>query len=574
MNNNQFTWSFSKDAIDQGLNDGNLEMFQNVPRQSLVRETAQNSIDASAEQGKTPAELSFELVQLNTSEIPGLKTEIHPKFRLALQFEKDKGPKADKDAVEFTEKALKITENSTVTALKVSDKYTTGATGNLDERESLMFNIAGLSQQKATKSKGGGSRGVGKFVFVVNSPIRTYLCVSNSSDGIRMSGYHHSLAHAENNGLLRGRSGTLSHRPNPNAPRKAIEGMDIPESFRAARKEKGVDFYILGFPNKPVENLTSELREHALRNLYKALWENEITVKLPDGQILSKDNVMEEAARLPTKNDGYPIGNTADFLKALQQPAFKGFEVDKVVGKHRVHLLKNASGGQTRVHCFRKDGRVVLEASRIPQGIPKNKSWHAVYIADDPGDHLRAIEQGNHQDWFTDKNRWNAARTAAYDFIKDRLLRALPPPEDSMELDLGGILSFSNLSGRPKVRPRTDAPPPGDAPRGNRQVRPKPNPVDKGIEMPIFIGKAGIKKGRTHLIIHKESLSRLEPKTYILSLQLNDPLNGKNNRNIKFQLGTRNLALKHTINASESKDIQITVDLGFPSNFNAFCHEG
>lgn len=574
MTNNQFTWSFSRDAIDQGLNDGNLEMFQDVPLQSLVRETAQNSIDATSKPGTIPAELSFELVQLSAKDIPGLVEEIQSKFNLALRFEHDKGSKADKDAVEFTEQALDITQNSSITALKVSDRNTTGATGNLDERESLMFNIAGLSQQKATKSKGGGSRGVGKFVFIVNSPIRTYLCVSNSTDGIRMSGYHHSLSHAEENGLLRGRSGTLSHRPNSNSPRKAIEATDIPEVFRTARKEKGVDFYILGFQNKPITELTSELREHALRNLYKALWENEITVKLPDGSTLSKDNVMEEAAKLPTKDDGYPYGNTADFLKALQQPAYQGFETDKVVGKHRVHLLESASGGQTRIHCFRKDGRVVLEASRIPQGIPKNKSWHAVYIADDPKDELRAIEQGNHQDWFTQKNRTNKARTAAYDFIKDRLLRALPPPQDSMELDLGGLLSFTSLSGKPKVSARTDAPPPGDAPRGGRKPRPNPKPMDKGIQVPIFLDKAGIKKGKTHLIIHKESLSDLEPKPYLLSLELNDPLNGKNNRAIKFQLGTRSPALRHTIDASESKDIQITADLAFPTNFKAFCHEG
>src|SRR5882762_701953 len=117
-------WFFAKNegGRDSGLHDAGVETFKGNIDRYLARELIQNSLDARYDPQK-PVQVKFELLELQRSEIPDLKS-------LAVTFERCAEYWPSKKAKDFFERAVALAEQKKIASLRVSDYNTTGVVGS------------------------------------------------------------------------------------------------------------------------------------------------------------------------------------------------------------------------------------------------------------------------------------------------------------------------------------------------------------------------------------------------------------------------------------------------------------
>src|ERR1035437_8784503 len=127
-------WNFptNDDGQQNGLNDAGIETFKDNRLYSLAREVLQNSCDAAATSTKRPVEVHFQLLEIPTSEFPGIDD-----FKKALQSCATYW-KASKQTAAFCKEALAVLSEPMLRILKVSDFNTTGVRlGNVADINSV-----------------------------------------------------------------------------------------------------------------------------------------------------------------------------------------------------------------------------------------------------------------------------------------------------------------------------------------------------------------------------------------------------------------------------------------------------
>jgi hypothetical protein len=133
-----------------GLNDAGIETFEGDFAKNVIRECAQNSLDAGADPGK-PVSLQVKTFFLKSSElpfVPELRSVLEACHSYWIHHEKAKN---------FFQTAIQMAAQDEILALRISDFGTTGVDGGDDETNGRWFGLVksrGVSNQKGAESAG------------------------------------------------------------------------------------------------------------------------------------------------------------------------------------------------------------------------------------------------------------------------------------------------------------------------------------------------------------------------------------------------------------------------------------
>lgn len=146
-----------------GFNDPGIAHFTGTPLGSLARETIQNSLDARLGEDQ-PVHVSFELISLNPDHLG--RGEI---ARTINECKLTANSDGDLTAVSALEAARQTIRLKSIPCLRVSDRETTGLTG---DHWRALVKMQGISHKPDTEGAG-GSHGIGKYAPFAVSTVRT-----------------------------------------------------------------------------------------------------------------------------------------------------------------------------------------------------------------------------------------------------------------------------------------------------------------------------------------------------------------------------------------------------------------
>src|SRR6266498_3505121 len=180
-----------------GLNDAGIETFEGDFARNVVRECAQNSLDAAAA-GDKPILVRIGRVSLVRSDLPFMPA-LEETLRACRDYWRDH-PKAKK----FFTTALAAAGRKEIDAIKISDFNTTGVDGSDDDNTGRWFGLVksrGVSNQDGDES--GGAFGIGKDAPLAGSQFRTVLYSTRTRDGhTAFQGVCRLVTHKDGNGEL------------------------------------------------------------------------------------------------------------------------------------------------------------------------------------------------------------------------------------------------------------------------------------------------------------------------------------------------------------------------------------
>ena len=237
--NRNLTWAFS--ANDAGEPEGNnpsIAQFSENRRESLIRESIQNSLDAGKDEGK-PVVVRFAPTEAAPAEIGADSLSAALRNCLNGLSEEEEERRRDFEA------GLHILGSPPIKSLRIVDSNTTGA-----EDEDRALGASGW--QALTKGTGidaksrldaAGSWGFGKFAAFANSPIRTVLyTTAYEADGgmrHRHQGKTVQISHKDDKGKDRRATGYLGNEYQP------LLDNDVPPRFRLS--ETGTSIEVIGY---------------------------------------------------------------------------------------------------------------------------------------------------------------------------------------------------------------------------------------------------------------------------------------------------------------------------------------
>lgn len=433
----KYKWIFAKQGVDNRgdhSEDVSIKLFRDYTNRCLIREFAQNSIDApSNNPNSAPVEIHLSYMQLDDEVKEQMVDSLYERM-VACKKENDrtghsKNPYTSK--VQF----LELCRGRKVTCLKISDYNTTG----MDyEDESLWeteeeyyshpqkaFNSCVLCDGASNKQSNhaGGSHGRGKNVGLEKSRIDA-VYYSTMTEPIDQNGnecesktFGEGIIKLSNHRLFVGEDKGCYMKDGFWGSQKGNipdEGDDIPQCFR--REKPGTDVYIIGVDQS--EDDIIEIKQYMLRSFFAAIKLNNIKFNL-FGEEFSSENLED-------KMDVYfPEPKYSDFDKVYQHYRYKynprpyclkalcaprdgvnyiTIEADASkypnLGKAKLYIWKDENIKLNTKHkdtvlCSRDNG-MVIEVRRLDS----TKGFCGVLVCDgEGGKYLRLMENVTHDEW-------------------------------------------------------------------------------------------------------------------------------------------------------------------------------
>ncbi|MGM0930067.1 MAG: hypothetical protein ACQEXN_10190 [Actinomycetota bacterium] len=267
MNESNFGFYFEKAgrSASQGAVSPAEQFFEgSLAESSLVRETAQNSVDARA--GLEPVTMVFELAEMETSLIPGiddLRTHLE---QVEVETRRTQGH-------ESMATALRTARQEKIQVLRISDYGTTGLTGSESMHTptsalSALTRGAGISADDGTR---GGSFGIGSAVGPMASNMSTVLYTSLPSHGqdTVFAGYSCLASHRDAENVWRGGDGFYTDL-NEEHDFHYLRNPDALGPF-PLRTESGTDVFILGYRKADTDPDLQHIKVAFMRNFLMAI---------------------------------------------------------------------------------------------------------------------------------------------------------------------------------------------------------------------------------------------------------------------------------------------------------------
>lgn len=282
----------------EGLAYAGFETFRGSPYTSCARETGQNSRDAAA--GKDPVKVSFDLLELERTEVP---------FADQLQHSIDCCLKAPRDAktLAHLERARQTIAAPTIKVLKVADVNTTGLTGPVDDPDSVFTALVkGDGVTNKTDQTSAGSYGIGKNAAYAVSDLQTVIYstryVEKGSGKIKFAaqGRLRLISHVDGANKL----SAEGYWGNPDFAAIETES-DVPKWI--LRDDVGTSILAVGFREQ--ENWVDRMTLSLAANFFVAIDRKEIEFSLNGGSIKmnqsSLDGILASAklAQVAQDND-------------------------------------------------------------------------------------------------------------------------------------------------------------------------------------------------------------------------------------------------------------------------------
>ncbi len=421
-----------------GPNAGPTVEFRGNPSYYIAREALQNIMDAHDSSSGKPVEAEFSVVTMPAKSVPGAE-RLAKILSACAVYLREKG--AIDTAVEFEKGASKISKNTTVKVLRISDFNTVGMT---KENWFRFAESVGFSNKQ---SGSGGSFGLGKGAYYVSSGfLSLFISSIDEANSYTFAGKT-IVTTFEEDGKRKQNNGTYGV-----GDQKPIHDRDlIPTNFTKLfpsvfkRIRPGTDFLIPDFIGE--DDWASELVQSILRYFWLPIITGKLTVKVQENETINQNTVEhllhKYFSKAPFEWGNTDVPNPLPLYYAYRKDAPIEDELDHL-GKVRLHLLL-ADGYPNRVALIRKPGMVV-------DCIKKNSMnrYAAVFICDNENGNalLREMENQEHNEW-----KWENAKTQenrekaklAYlemeNFIK-RELQKLSTSREERYLSIEGLEDF------------------------------------------------------------------------------------------------------------------------------------
>lgn len=386
MKINEYGFYFEEAGLSasRGAIDPAEEHFEgSSAEESVVRETGQNSIDAS--NGEGPVRMVFELQSMVTSDIPDIE-----QLRTHLQCvdEETKGQTGH----ERMKKAARIADKETIMVLRISDYGTKGLTGSegIKNSKSPLSALTRGSGNSGDDGRG-GSFGIGSAVGPMMSDLSTvlYSSLPIGADQTVFAAYSRLASHLDSKGVNRNGDGfftKLSATSDFHYLRPAPRIGSFPE-----RTEVGTDTYILGYRKAEDDPLLHQIRCAAIDNFMVAIHRKELEIV----GISSAEQWTLDADSL----EGYAKERTDSyaFYRAITDPEPTTMQ-SELLGNISLHACIDQSLDRS-LHT------ITMRSPHMKIGQYKHTSisakYAAVLICDEKkgNDLLRVLEPPKHDEW-------------------------------------------------------------------------------------------------------------------------------------------------------------------------------
>lgn len=455
-----------------GLNDAGIEAFEGDFARNVVRECAQNSLDALASPNERVT-VRIERYHLDQSDLPFV-----PALRDVLRACRDHWHQHEK-AARFFEAALASAGHAQIDALRISDSGTTGVDGSDEDNTGRWFGLVksrGVSNQKGAES--GGAFGIGKDAPLAGSAFRTVLYSTRTIDGeVALQGVCRLVTHESKDGELTQGTGFIGDFDARNKVYRAIrDAGSIPDRF--LRSEPGLDVWVLGSRHLDNDWAQPFIRS-ALANFWPAIADGKITFEIGD-QII--DSTTLGSAIRAERFDDHVSEAWLFYQSMVDQHAKVFHKVLPTAGACRLHLLLARRDLPKRICMVRRTGMVIEGYAPRVGFLP----FAGLFVCEghDGNRLLRSLEPPRHDKWDAERSEGPHAATALKEikeWIRDVLKKQTPhagedqfnesevppdlledvpenpiiDPSSESEPDLGGNPKGATPPERVKVRTRT-----------------------------------------------------------------------------------------------------------------------
>ena len=302
-----------------GLNDAGIETFEGDFASNVVRECAQNSLDAAIAHPVT--------IEITRHSIPAKELPFLPQLRDVLNscgaYWGDSA-----GARKFFKAALRAARGP-VDAIRIRDSNTTGLDGSDSDRGGRWFGLVksrGVSNQKDAQS--GGSFGIGKDAPLAGSAFRTALYSTKKADGsVAFQGVCRLVTHLNRAGKETQGTGFIGEYNSSGPCFRAIrKKSQIPERFR--RDEQGLDVWVLGRRVSDEQWETPFIRS-ALVNFWPAIHDRLIEFRIGDRRV-SAENL---GALMSAERGQREVELEYPYYRSLVDASAKRFEAKVTHGR-------------------------------------------------------------------------------------------------------------------------------------------------------------------------------------------------------------------------------------------------
>ncbi len=413
-----------------GLNDPGIETFEGNYAHYIVRECAQNSLDA-ASSSNAPVRLSFKAYSIDKDEI-----EFHGDLLNSLKSARDYWPNQPK-AAKFFHEAIRQLDQRSTSFLRISDSGTTGVAGTDEDRDSPWNGLVksrGVSIKEDSGS--GGSFGIGKDAPLAGSACRTVLYSTKTRDGgVAFQGVTRLVTHLDGNGTETQGTGFIGNYDEESNKHSAIrEELLIPVPFRRGTALTGLDIWIVGF-KYPTQEWQQLFEGAALANFWPAIQLGKIEFEIGN-QLVGRDslsNLMEKW------RSSHPVKNQFPFYQSIKSTERKEFQ--KKLETAGACTLRVLTGRELprKIAMTRKTGMIIYPAPFRVLRMP----FAGLFVceSDEGNALLKTLEPPSHDKWDESRNaddpRAKKSLQEIKHFIRESLKSLIPEStSDSFNEDL------------------------------------------------------------------------------------------------------------------------------------------
>lgn len=404
-----------------GLNDAGIETFEGDFARNVVRECAQNSLDAAASEDQAVT-VRVSRISLQTKELLFM-----PALEKTLRACRNHWAKHDK-ANKFFTAALKLAAHQQIDALRISDFGTTGVDGSDDDNTGRWFGLVksrGVSNQKGTES--GGAFGIGKDAPLAGSAFRTVLYSTKTLAGeAALQGVCRLVTHEDEGGELTQGTGFIGAVDAENQVYRALrDEAAIPRQFR--RTDAGLDVWILGSRHLESDWAQPFIRS-ALASFWPAIWADKITFVIGDQQI---DTASLGPAMRAERFDKHVAEAWPFYQSLVDQHASTIKRSLPNAGECRLHLLLARRDLPKRICMVRRTGMVIQTYAPRVGFLP----FAGLFVCEGHAGNrlLRSLEPPRHDKWDPERAEEPVAANALKEikeWIREELKKQTPHAGD------------------------------------------------------------------------------------------------------------------------------------------------
>ena len=341
-----------------------IRTFMDQPLKRISREPPQNSGDAVANPS-IPVLMKYELIHVDVNEICEIDN-IRKSISGSLKEAQDQGKS---DEITWFQAAEEMLASGSLPVLKVSDYETAGCN---ETGFDLLWQGVGDSDKSSLGS--GGSRGVGKHAFLVNSGIHLVFFTSfeKQTQIFRAAGLLSVRTHELDSEPVMDRcvigQKNTAHKF-PDCVPISIPG-HLPKWLNERGNTPGTSCYVMGF-NGGVQ-WKQQIEFHLATNLFTKLHRGEIEFDIVGHLKLNKDNLIERLTSNDLEKlakDDEHMQDALELAKSCTECLSNSTTIEHTISKGqyqlKVHLLKE---GNTDKVTLIRNGMLITSDNPVGAG--------------------------------------------------------------------------------------------------------------------------------------------------------------------------------------------------------------